>query len=135
MAKASIRDRLEKLENKRRFLDWFVGARFIDSLNADELERHARDGRPPEPIPNRPSSLDRLDRKSLLKLWEEEELKFGGRSHEELDFYAEHGFWQEQKGRLHYSMQQGKLFVEWNQSKDRDHQLQVGGTNDIAKEA
>jgi hypothetical protein len=38
MAKASIRDRLEKLENKRRFLDWFVGARFIDSLS---LERNS----------------------------------------------------------------------------------------------
>lgn len=67
MAKASIRERLEKLENKRRVLDLFVKARFIDSLNADELERYARDGRPPEPIPNRPSRLDRLDRNSLLK--------------------------------------------------------------------
>lgn len=113
MAKASIRDRLEKVENKRRFLDWFVQARFIDSLNADELERYTRDGRPPEPIPNRPSSLDRLDRETLARLWEENEHVFGGRSHEEQDFYAEHGFWQEQRGRLHYSMQDGKLVVEW----------------------
>jgi hypothetical protein len=54
-----------------------------------------------------------LDRKSLLKLWEEDELRFGGRSQEELDFYADKGFWPEQRGRLHYSMQGGKLFVEW----------------------
>jgi hypothetical protein len=80
--------------------------------------------------------------------WEEQELKFGGRSHEELDFYAEHGFWPEQRGQLYYSMQDGKLFVEWrntpeeegiglettSQSKERDHQIQVGGTNDSAKE-
>jgi hypothetical protein len=54
-----------------------------------------------------------LDRKSLLKLWEEDERVFEGRSKEELDFYADNGSWPEAKGRLHYSMQDGKLFVEW----------------------
>jgi|SRR6267143_4718964 len=64
-------------------------------------------------LPKRPSSLDRLDRKTLLKLWHENDQVFGRCSHEEMDFYVEHGFWQEQKGRLHYSMQEGKLVVEW----------------------
>jgi hypothetical protein len=89
-----------------------------------------------------------LDRKTLLQLWEENEHVFGGRNRDELEFYADHGFWPEQSGRLHYSMQDGKLFVKWrneseegnirletrNQRKECDHQIQVGGTNDIAKE-
>jgi hypothetical protein len=145
---ASIRDRLIRLENRRRFLDWFVWHRLCATLTLEELETYASGGGFPNPIPNRPSSLDTLDRKSLLKLWEEDELRFGGRSQEELDFFAEHCFWPEQRGRLHYSMQDGRLFVDWrnapeeegiglettNQSKERDHQIQVGGTNDIAKE-
>ena|ERR1700730_13298811 len=119
MAKASIRDRLEKLENKRRFLDWFVRHRFYATLTLEELETCASGGGFPDPIPNRPSSLDTLDRKSLLELWEEDELKFGGRSNEELDFYADKGFWPEQRGRLHYSIQNGRLFVEWrNEPED-----------------
>ena len=148
MPKASIRDRLAKLEDQRRFLDWFVRHRFYATLTLEELETCALGGGLPDPVPNRPSNVDTSDRKSLLKLWEEDELRFGGRSQDELDFYAEHGFWPERKGRLHYSMQDGRLFVEWrnapeeegigletrNQSKERDHQIQVGGTNDIAKE-
>ena len=132
---ASIRDRLIRLENRRRFLDWFVWHRFYESLTIDELQTGASGGKLPDPVPNRPSSLDKLDRKSLLRLWEENERIFGGRNRDELEFYADHGFWPEQRGRLHYSMQDGKLFVEWrnapeeegiglettNQSKERDH--------------
>jgi hypothetical protein len=80
---ASIRGRLTRLENQRRFLDWFVRARFIDSVTDDEMETYRRDGTLSAPITNRPSSLDRLDRKSLIKLWKEDERIFGGRSHEE----------------------------------------------------
>ena len=54
------------------------------------------------------------------KLWEEDELKFGGRSPEELEFYAEHGFWHDQKGRLHNSMQDGKLCVEWRNAPEEE---------------
>lgn len=39
MAKASIRDRLAKLEDKRRFLDWFVRSRFYETLTLEELEK------------------------------------------------------------------------------------------------
>jgi hypothetical protein len=69
MSKAPIRDRLEKLENKRRFLNWFVRDRFYATLTEDELEILARDGKLQDPLPDRPSRLDRLDRKSLLQLW------------------------------------------------------------------
>lgn len=79
----------------------------------EELETCASGGGFPDPAPNRPSSLDTFDRKSLLKLWETDKLKFAGRSHEELEFYADNGSWPEQRGRLHYSMQDGELFVEW----------------------
>ncbi len=144
MIKSSILDRLAKLENRRRFLDWFVWQRFYASLTLEELETSASGGALPDPIPNRPSSLDTLDRKSLLKLWEEDKRIFRGRSQLDREYYADTGVWPEQRGRLHYLMQDGKLVVEWrnmleeeglgleatDQTKDRD--LQVGGTNDRA---
>jgi hypothetical protein len=147
MAKTSIRDRLAKLENRRRFLDWFVRHRLFDSLTSEELETCASGGGFPNPIPNRPSSLDTLDRKSLLKLWEEDERVFGGRSKEELEFYSDNGSWPEAEGRLHYSMQDGKLFVEWrsgpeekdtdsgSQCQEREDQSHCGGEDVPAKQA
>jgi hypothetical protein len=65
--------------------------------------------------------VDTLDRNSLLKLWEEDERVFGGRNHEELEFYADNGFWPEGRGRLHYSMQDGKLVVEWRNEPEGDN--------------
>lgn len=112
MSLASIRDRLGRLEKRRRFLDWFVRHRFYATLTEEELKTFAS-GRFPNPIPNRSSNVDRLDRKSLLRLWEEDERKQGGRSPEELEYYTKNGVWPEQRGRLHYSMQDGKLVVEW----------------------
>jgi len=78
MAKATIRKRLKRLENNRRFLDWFVQSRFYESFTAVELDIFARDGKLPDPLSDRPSRLDRLDRKVLLKLWEEDERSLGG---------------------------------------------------------
>lgn len=92
MAMASIRERLLRLERRRHFVDWFVRHRFYDTLTLEELEACASGGGFPDPLPNRQSSVDRLDRKSLLNLWEKDELKFGGRSREELEFYADNGF-------------------------------------------
>ena len=110
---ASVRARLVKLENKQRFLDWFVWDRFYDSLTLDELRSFGREGELPNPIPDRPNKLERLDLKSLLKRWEDEERNFGGRSVEELKCFAKSGFWPEQKGKIHYSMKDGKLMAEW----------------------
>jgi hypothetical protein len=113
MAKASIRDRLEKLDRDRRFVDWFVVNRFLETLTLEELETFLSGGGYPDPMPNRPSRLDTMDQKSLRKLWEEDELRFGRRSREESEFYADNGFWPEQRGRLHYFEEDGRLQVEW----------------------
>jgi hypothetical protein len=113
MAEKSIARRLAKLEAKRRFLDWFAKQRFYHSLTEQELMTFALDGQLPLPIPNRPSTMDSLDRKTLLRLWKDDERTFGGRSEEELAFFATNGFWPEQKWRLHYSTHGGKLIVEW----------------------
>jgi hypothetical protein len=50
MDKASIRDRLATLENRRRFLDWFVRHRFWATLRLEELERFAAGGGLPDPV-------------------------------------------------------------------------------------
>jgi hypothetical protein len=118
---ASIRDRLMRLENRRRFLEWFVWHRLCSTLTLEELETYASGGEFPGPMPNRPSSLDTLDRKSLLKLWEENELEFGRRSQDELDFFAEHRFWPEQRGRLHYFLRDGQLQVEWRNEAQEEN--------------
>jgi|SRR5437868_14863778 len=113
MAEGSIPRRLAKLEAKRRFLDWFVRQRFYHTLTEQELMTFALDGQLPVSIPNRPSTLDRLDRKTLHRLWKDNERTFSGRSEEELASFATNGFWPEQRGRFHYSVHAGKLTVEW----------------------
>lgn len=114
MAKKSIQERLEKLESERRFLEWFVLHRFLTTLRTEELEAWVSGRGLPDPVPNHPSSLDTLDRKSLRSLWQEHHLFFEGRSQEEREFYADNGFFPEQRGRLHYFfMQNGQLQVEW----------------------
>jgi hypothetical protein len=76
----SIQDRLKQLEDRRRFITWFVFERFLESLTQEQLETYARDRRwpepLPEPLPQGASRLDRLDRKTLVKLWEESERMF-----------------------------------------------------------
>jgi hypothetical protein len=110
---ASIKTRLERLEKKGRFLDWFAHTRLLHTMTPDELDAFAGDTDLTGPIPNRPSELDRWDRKSLIKLWEEDERIFGGRSGEELEYYADNGIWPEQNGGFHHSTQDGNLIVEW----------------------
>ena len=94
---ASIQERLERLENERQFLDWLHFQRFLEGLSDEQLDafvRHKCLPEPlPEPLPIGGSRLDRLDRNSLIRLWEENEREFGNRSQEELDFYCAHGHW------------------------------------------
>lgn len=113
MAGASVRHRLAKLEAKGRFLHWFVRRRFYLSLTEQELVTFALSGQLPVPLTSRPSAIDRLDRKTLHRLWKEDERTFGNRTHEELAFFTLKGFWPEQTGRFHYSMRDGKLIIEW----------------------
>ena len=129
MPKTSPLDRLIRLENQRHFLEWFALNRFYASLTLDELETYESDGKLPDPIPNRPSSLDQLDRKSLLRLWEEYKRKYGRRSPEELECYVKNGFWPEQRGRFHYSMQDGRLVVGWRIGPEEEGT----GSGDVSK--
>jgi hypothetical protein len=68
----SIQDRLKHFEDRRRFLTWFAFERFLESLTQEQLEAYARDRRWPEPLPEPllqgASRLDRLDRKTLVRL-------------------------------------------------------------------
>jgi hypothetical protein len=118
LAQSSIRERLAKLENNRLFIDWFLRQRIWEILTLEELDTYVSGGGLPDSLSNRQSSFDRLDRKSLIKLWEADQQIFGGRSREELDFYGENSFWPEQGGRLHYFMEEGQLNVEWRNSPE-----------------
>jgi hypothetical protein len=40
---------------------------------------------------------DKLSRKDLLKMWEESERVFGGRTDEQLGFFTDHGHWPEKE--------------------------------------
>src|SRR5579859_4885915 len=42
------------------------------------------------------------------------------RSPEDLEYYAKNGIWPEQRGRLHYSMEDGKLFVDWRRGPEEE---------------
>jgi hypothetical protein len=120
MATLTTRDRLLKLEKQRRFLNWFAQARFFDSLTDDELGTYACTGKLPAPVPYRPSRMDQMDRNSLLKLWEEQEQQFAGRSLEEVEHFGKHGFWPEQKNRVEYWSQDGNLFVAWGVGSEEE---------------
>jgi hypothetical protein len=113
MTITSFRRRLEQLENQRRFLNWFARDRLFNTLTSDELSTFAMGGDLPESTLNRPNTLEHFDRASLIKRWEEEERLLGWRSKEELAYYAQNGVWPEHGGRLHYSLEEGRLIVEW----------------------
>jgi hypothetical protein len=116
----SIRERLQRLEDRRRFIDWFLRQRLWESLTIVQLEIHARDGRLPdplpEPLPKGSSQLGRLGLKSLIKLWKESE-RIDYRSPDEQMFYAKNGYWPEQRMRPRFSLKDGRLRIEWQTKK------------------
>lgn len=94
----TIESRLERLENEVRFRIWIRYQRMIEHFTLDELEAVASTGQwpdRPEPAPGM-SSLDKMDRASLIKLWKEDQQKFEGRNREQMLFFAIHGHWPEQ---------------------------------------
>ena len=97
---ASLKSRVELVERKMRFQYWLWHQRLLESLTEEQLEEYAYLGRLPEPLPEPlqlgASRLDGLDRKSLIRLWEEHEREYAGRSKSELEFYCAHGHWPEQ---------------------------------------
>ena len=118
--RSSIGERLERLENEHRFLTWVEGDRFINSLTASELDAIVRENRLPDPVPNRPTTLDGLDRESLLKRWNRHELTFGYRSSEDFKHFCTHGRWPEQLGELKYALKNGSVVVEWQSEREAD---------------
>jgi hypothetical protein len=88
-----------------------------DAPDNDRLEDYACDGRLPEPLPEPlpkgSSRLDGLDRKRLIKLWEEQERIFGHRSQDELEFYTKNGYWPEQGMHPRYYLQDGLPSIGW----------------------
>ena len=86
-------------------MDWVVRERFIHGFTADELQRSD------DPLHNRPCKLDGMDRKSLLKLREEQERFFGGRSAEELKCYVLKHVWP--KKWIEYSIEDDKVVFRW----------------------
>lgn len=109
--RASVLKRLEKLEKEYQFTTWFLGARFIESLTDNELDMFRGDNLLTDPLPSRPSPLDKLDRKSLEKKWQEDESAYAYRTSEEFDYFCDHGDWPEQLQRLDYSNENGGLSV------------------------
>ncbi len=81
----SVKSRLERLEKEQRFQRWIEISNIFGRFTDDELKTYTETGELPESVlcasyADRPSRLDGLDRKTLLQMWEEQELLFGGRS-------------------------------------------------------
>ena len=96
----SAKSRLARLEQEQRFKRWFETNDLLERFTDEELKIYSEAGELPQSalcdsVADRPSRLDGLDRKTILKLFEEHELIFGGRSDEEISFYATHGYWPE----------------------------------------
>jgi len=67
----------------------------FETMSIEELETLAVTGQwpyRPEPAPGT-SRLDSMDRVSLRKLWQKDRRQFAGRSGDELEFFAIHGYW------------------------------------------
>src|ERR1700688_3310827 len=73
----TLKNRVEELYEEAHFQCWLEEERFFEAFSEGQLEELAVHGRWPEPLrkplPVGMSRLDRLDRKSLLKLWKEDE--------------------------------------------------------------
>jgi hypothetical protein len=92
--------RVARLEREVGFRHWFRFHRWLETRTLQQLEDYiATDGTFPDPFPDPPpgsTPLDKLNRKALLKLWEEDRRWSAGRSSAELGFFADHGHWPEQ---------------------------------------
>ena len=100
----TIKSRLEKLEQEERFRDWLESMRLLENFSDEQLEEFCQKGYLSGPYPDPPApgqcTLDQLDRKTLIRMWQEQQQALVGRSTEEMDFYARHGHWPEPAGPL-----------------------------------
>jgi hypothetical protein len=95
---ARLRKRLRRIEDEVRFKRWVRFQRWLETLDVEQLEDFAINGIYPEPFPNPPpgsTRLDKLGRRSLIRLWDETQRCFEGRTSQELEVYPVHGRWPE----------------------------------------
>lgn len=91
-----LKNRLDRLEKEKRFLQWFYANDTFSRCTEEELKTYLETQKWPDwvlcgAIDDRTSELDGLDRKTLLKLFEEDERLFGNLSKDEVKVYVEHG--------------------------------------------
>jgi hypothetical protein len=91
--------RLDRIENEIQFRRWLQTLRIFETMTVEELEAFAitgiRDDRPEPAFGS--SRLDSMDRASLEKLYGKYVAALGGRNSAELEFFAIHGYWPEQR--------------------------------------
>jgi hypothetical protein len=103
VAGMAIRTSLERLERENRFQEWRRRRRYFESLSEEQLETLAvlvfwPGPQPPEPARGT-SRMDSLNRKELLRMFEDHErwsAKFASRSDEQKEFFCTHGHWPEE---------------------------------------
>jgi hypothetical protein len=83
-----------------QFQRWLRLTRLLESFSEEQLEQSTCLGLWPDPLPDPlpkgESQLDGLERKRLLKLWEEDERFYEGRSEQDLIYFCAHGHWPDQ---------------------------------------
>lgn len=94
----TIRNRVEQLETEFRFRKWLAGARLLERFTAEQLLDFAAHKTIPEsippPLPSGESESDGLDKRTLMKLWKENERigrEFMRHTEEERLFWTQHG--------------------------------------------
>jgi hypothetical protein len=103
----TLRTRLRRLEKEAGFRRWLDFSRLLENLSDSQLEEVAIYFRFPDPMPEPlsigMSKLDGLDRKTLLRMWEESERTTArtmhdmkGRNEVERQVHVHHGHWPEQ---------------------------------------
>jgi hypothetical protein len=99
---AKVKSRIAQVEKEALFRRWFYFSRFLEGLSDGQIEEialHWRFPAPlPEPLPWGMSELDSLDRKSLIRRWEESERETSRimretseHTEDEYKFYVRHG--------------------------------------------
>ena len=106
----NAKSRIAALERELSFRSWVECSRFFEGLTEEQLKEVALNWRFPDPLPEPlpwgMSSLDSLDRKTLLRLWEESEREISRIMHEareqsedDFRFCFQHGRWPSRGGR------------------------------------
>ena len=73
----TIKSRLEKLEQEQRFQEWLESMRLVETFSDEQIEEFCQKGYLSGPYPDPPPpgqcTLDQLDRKTLIRMWQEQQ--------------------------------------------------------------